>query len=134
MENGMPFTLPAWQAFIVGNIYGWFLPDGRRRFQQALVLVPRKNAKSTLVSGMGISSFFMDGSSYAQFYCLASDRGQASLLKDYGEGFIKRSPHLQGDIEIRTWEMRNTRYKCKWKALHADWRRLDGLNPYFVVF
>ncbi len=134
LENGQPFELPAWQQFIVANVYGWFGLDGRRRFNQVLILVPRKNAKSTLVSGMGISSFFMDDHEYSQFYCLASDRGQASLLKDYGEGFVKRSVFLQEFIDIRTHEMRNRFTHGKWKALHADWRRLDGLNPYWVVF
>ena len=134
LENGEPFILPDWQKFIVGNLYGWFTKDGNRRFQQALILVPRKNAKSTLVAGIGIASYFMDDRPYSQYYCVASDRGQATLLKDYGEGFVKRSPALAETIDILTWEMRNKSSHGKWKALHADHSRLDGLNPYWVVF
>jgi len=135
LENGEPFVLPDWQEFIVGNLYGWKIKKtGKRRFQQGLVLVPRKNAKSTLISGLGLSSFLMDGVTYSQFYCLASDRGQASLLKDYGEGFVKRHEELPNAVQIRTWEMRCPAFENRWKALHADYKRLDGLNPYFVVF
>ena len=135
LDNGNPYILPDWQKFIVGSIYGWKKSATEtRKYQQALILVPRKNAKSTLVSGMALSSFYMDGVLSGQFYCIASDRGQASLLKDYGEGFVRRCKFLQDDLQIRTWEMRNAATHSRFKALHSDSSRLDGLNPYFVAF
>src|SRR5512139_1422159 len=61
-KAGTPFILEPWQAFIVGNLFGWRLSgagggiDSKltgenrqpRRFRVAYIEVPRKNGKSTL--------------------------------------------------------------------------------------
>ena len=38
------------QSFIICNIFGWYDLDGDRRFNEAFILMPRKNAKSTLAA------------------------------------------------------------------------------------
>ena len=134
LEDGSPFILMEWQKFIIGSIYCWKRVDNeRRRFKNATILVPRKNGKSALMAAMIICSLVMDGQCYSQAYAVAADRGQASLLRDYVSGFIKRSKHLQEVFTTQTWLTRNKLTDTVFKALHADWRRLDGLNPYFVV-
>lgn len=134
LEDGSPFILMEWQKFIIGSIYCWKNSDtGLRRYKNATILVPRKNGKSALMAAMIICSLVMDNVCYSQAYAVAADRGQASLLRDYVSGFIKRSEHLQEVFTVQTWLTRNKLTDTVFKALHADWRRLDGLNPYFVV-
>ena len=48
---GTAFILESWQKFIIGNLFGWYRKDGKRRFNYAYVEVPRKNGKTTLASG-----------------------------------------------------------------------------------
>jgi phage terminase large subunit-like protein len=134
LEDGSPFILMEWQKFIIGSIYCWKSTEtGLRRFKNGTIMVPRKNGKSALMAAMIICSLVMDGQCYSQAYAVAADRGQASLLRDYVSGFIKRSDHLQELFTVQTWLTRNKLTDTVFKALHADWRRLDGLNPYFVV-
>jgi phage terminase large subunit-like protein len=135
LENGTPLILEPWECFIVGSIFGWKRTvDGLRKYNHALIMIPRKNGKSALVGAMLLSSFVQDGAPYSAYFAVASDRGQAGLLRDYVNGFIKRSPWCQNFLDIRTWEVRNRLMDSTFKALHADWRRLDGLNPKMVVF
>lgn len=42
---GQPFQLADWQKAIVANLFGWKLPDGRRRYREAFIYLPRKNGK-----------------------------------------------------------------------------------------
>lgn len=134
LEDGSPFVLMPWQKFVIGSIYSWKRSDtGLRRFKNGMIYIPRKSGKSALLAAMVLSSLVQDGQCYSQAYAVAADRGQASLLRDYVSGFIKRSPHLKEIFDVQTWLTRNRLTDTVFKALHADWRRLDGLNPYFVV-
>jgi phage terminase large subunit-like protein len=134
LEDGSPMKLFDWQIFFLGNLYCWKRNDtGLRRFKNATLFIPRKSGKSALLAAMMISSLVMDGVAYGQAYAVAADRGQASLLRDYMSGFIKRSPELLKIFDVQTWLTRNKLTDTTMRALHADWRRLDGLNPYFCV-
>ena len=42
------FKLLEWQKDWLANLYGWKLPDGRRRYRKALLTVAKKNGKSLL--------------------------------------------------------------------------------------
>jgi len=134
LEDGSPFILEPWQSFLVGSLFAWKRDNGLRKYNNALIFVPRKNGKSALLAAIVLSSLVQDGQAYSQQFALASDRGQASLLRDYVNGFIKRSPDLSQIIDVQTWLTRNKLTDTVFKALHADWRRLDGLNPSTVVF
>lgn len=134
LEDGSPMVLMDWQKFLLGSLYCWKRSDNNlRRFKNATIFIPRKCGKSALLAAMMISSLVMDGVCYSQAYAVAADRGQASLLRDYMSGFIKRSKHLMEIFQVQTWLTRNKLTDTVMRALHADWRRLDGLNPYFVV-
>lgn len=135
LENGEPFELSLWEKFVVGNIYGWkWVESDLRVVTEAHVWIPRKNGKSTLGAGIALCSFVLDGEPLPNFYCVASDRGQASLLTKYAKGFVKRSPDLQDILRVRVHDilLETEEGEAEFKALHADSDRLDGLNPYGV--
>lgn len=134
LEDGSPMELMPWQVFFMGSIYCWKVSEtGLRKYKNATLFIPRKSGKSALLAALMISSLVMDGVAYGQAYAVAADRGQATLLRDYMSGFIKRSPALQEIFTVQTWVTRNKLTDTTMRALHADHRRLDGLNPYFVV-
>ena len=55
-------TLEPWQCFVVSCVFGWkAAATGARRFRVAYIEVPRKNAKSTLTSAIGLYLLACDG-------------------------------------------------------------------------
>lgn len=70
--------LEPWECFICCSIFGWVHKATRlRRFRQAIILVPRKNAKTTLAAGIGLVMFVGEGEAGAEVYCGATTEKQA---------------------------------------------------------
>src|SRR4051812_45775529 len=45
-KGGEPFIPELWQAALLAAIFGWKMPDGRRRYRIAYIEIPRGNGKS----------------------------------------------------------------------------------------
>lgn len=76
--KGLTLSLEPWQSFLVVNVFGWLRKsDGFRRFRRALLIVPRKNAKSTLASAIGVYMLVADGEHGAEVYSGATTERQA---------------------------------------------------------
>jgi len=70
--------LSDWQKFVVASIFGWRRKsDGRRRFREAFLLVPRKNGKSVLASAIGLYMFAADREYGAEVYSGATTEKQS---------------------------------------------------------
>ena len=70
--------LEPWQKFIVGSIFGWVDPEtGLRRYLEAYIEIPRKNAKSTLAAVIGLYCMSVDREPGAEIYCGATTQRQA---------------------------------------------------------
>lgn len=70
--------LEPWQIFILSNIFGWVNRSTlKRRFRVADVIVPRKNAKSTLAAIIGLYMLAVDGEFGAECYSGATSQVQA---------------------------------------------------------
>src|SRR6266567_9105007 len=84
--------LPGWQCFIIINVFGWLhkvaprtkppsvpheIPRSRRRFNEAVTVVPRKNGKSTGSAGVGLYMLAADGEFGAEVYSGAATERQA---------------------------------------------------------
>ncbi len=76
--KGQTIKLEPWQAFLVCNVFGWVRKkDGFRRFRRVVLLVPRKNSKSTLAAVIGIYMMAADGEHGAEVYSGATTERQA---------------------------------------------------------
>ncbi len=76
--KGQLITLERWEIFILANIFGWVhMVTGKRRFRVADVIVPRKNAKSTLAAVIGNFMLAVDGEFGAEVYSGATSQDQA---------------------------------------------------------
>ena len=70
--------LEPWQAFLLVSVFGQVRKaDGLRRFRNAMMLVPRKNGKSALSSGVGLFMLAADGEHAAEVFCGAPTERQA---------------------------------------------------------
>ena len=70
--EGKPFVLEAFEAFIVGSLFGWKLADGTRRYQMAYVEMAKVNGKSPLAAGIGMKGLVADGEARAEIYAAAT--------------------------------------------------------------
>ena len=76
--RGQLIKLEPWQVFILASIFGWVHAEtGKRRFRVADVIVPRKNAKSTLAAVIGLYMLAVDGEFGAEVYSGATSQDQA---------------------------------------------------------
>jgi phage terminase large subunit-like protein len=76
--RGELIRLDPWQVFFLASVFGWIHRDtGKRRFQKADLVVPRKNAKSTIAAIIGNYMLAFDGEHGAEIYSGATSRDQA---------------------------------------------------------
>lgn len=75
---GKLIKLEPWQVFILASIFGWVhVETGKRRFRVADVIVPRKNAKSTIAAVIGLYMLGPDEEFGAEIYSGATSEDQA---------------------------------------------------------
>lgn len=136
-EEGRPLyrtvDLQPWQVWILTTLFGWMRPDGLRRFRVALILVPRKNGKSTLGAIVSLFMLTADQEPGAQCYSAATTRDQAKAVAEVVWEMAKRSPALReyygirlGSATTRSVSVPGT--ASKFMPLSADANSLDGLN------
>ena len=77
--RGELIRLGAWQVFFLASIFGWVhRVTGKRRFRRADLIVPRKNAKSTIAAVIGLYMLAADGEHGAEVYSGATSLKQAN--------------------------------------------------------
>jgi len=126
--NDKPFNLEPWQQFITACLFGWKNADGFRRFNKALIIVPRKNGKTTWVAGLGIYLFMEDNEAAAEVYIAATKHAQAKICHNDAKEMIKRSPDLNNRVTILRDNLHIIETASKFEPLAADSKTLDGLN------
>jgi phage terminase large subunit-like protein len=127
---GKPLELMPWQIFIICNIYGWYKPDGTRRFREGYVEIPRKNGKSTLLSGVGLYMLFGDGEPGSQVYTAASKKDQARIIWDESVKMVNASPNLKKHLKCFQTAIVHAESNSKFCALASEDDTLSGLNPH----
>ncbi|WP_185982829.1 terminase large subunit [Aureimonas mangrovi] len=77
-QQAQKLKLEPWQCFKTACLFGWLRKaDELRRFRKALILEPRKNAKSTWAAGVGLGMLTLDGEHGAEVYSGATTEKQA---------------------------------------------------------
>lgn len=92
--EGKAFKLEPWQAFIVGSIFGWKRPNGRRRFRTAYVETAKGSGKSPLAAGIGHYMLTSDGEARPEIYAAATKKDQAMVLFRDAVAMYQQSPEL----------------------------------------
>jgi phage terminase large subunit-like protein len=131
--------LEPWQCWLQSTVYGWkHARTGRRRFKVALILVPRKNAKSTLGAINILCALTVDGEGGAEVYSAATTRDQAKVSAEIAWEQARRTPSFReafgiriGAKTTRVLEIPDT--ASRFSPLSADAHSLDGLNVSFAL-
>lgn len=128
--------LEPWQCFIMTTVFGWVHAEtGLRRFKEGYTEVPRKNAKSTLSSGLALFMLSADGEHGAEVYSAATTRDQARIVFDDAKAMAERTPGLRSELGVAIMQHSITvaHRASKFTPLAAEGSTLDGLNVHFAV-
>ena len=129
--GGKPFILESWQKALVAATFGIVHKiDQTRKYQEVLLIVARKNGKSTLAAAIGLYLQVADGEPGAEIYACATKRDQAKIIWLEAKRMVKKSPVLLKRIKPLVAEMVADFNDSAFKPLGADSDTLDGLNVY----
>jgi phage terminase large subunit-like protein len=99
--KGELIVLGPWQVFVVCCLLGWLEKGtGFYRFRDALILIPRKNGKSTLAAAIALYKFCADKEFGAEVYSGATSEKQAWEVFRPARLMVKNTPALQRAFQI----------------------------------
>ena len=79
--GGKPVILELWQKAITAALFGFVDKDtGLREYRQLILIVARKNGKSTFASCLGLYLLVADGEAGPEIYSAATKKDQAKLI------------------------------------------------------
>lgn len=133
---GRPIELIDWQRDLLMRAFGWRRPGGTRRFRTIYAEVPKKNGKSTLISGVTIYLAIADDEGAPEVYLNAVDREQANIVFEESCRMIEASPALSSRLAISRYHGRITdpRKYGKIQKNSADAPSKDGVNASAIIF
>lgn len=96
---GRPFVLEPWQVWIISQLFGWKMPDGRRLYTRVMLWVPRGNGKTELLSGVALLSLVALGLHGGETYTIAATEEQARKMFKGAQDMRAMSPDLAPLLE-----------------------------------
>lgn len=127
--GGKPIELELWQKAFIAASFGFIHKiDGTRKYREVLLIVARKNGKSTIASGIGLYLQVADGEPGAEIYAVATKKDQAKLVWMDAKRMVNKSPALRKRIKPLVSELRADFNDSSFKPLGSDSETLDGLN------
>lgn len=126
--TGKKVELDLWQKAIIQSIFGFVDSRGFRKYREVLVIVARKNGKSTLLSAIALYMLFGDKEGGAQICCVASKKEQAKIVFNEAKNMVSQSPLLSRHIRKRKTDLYFARTFSYFEPLASDSNTLDGLN------
>ena len=125
---GKPVVLELWQKAFIQAIFGFVDEKGFRRYREALLIVARKNGKSTLLSCIALYMLIADHEGGAQVCCVASKKDQAKLVFNEAKNMVQQSQLLRKHIKPRKSDLYFAKTFSTFEPLSSDSNTLDGLN------
>lgn len=130
--QGEPLRLLPWAADMLRRLFGWVKrADPRiRRYTDAWVEVPKKNAKSTTAAAVGLYMLRGDGEKGAKVCSLATSLEQSDEIHDTAIEMVTRSPELARQLYVNRTRrtIRDVAEHGMFNALAADAMGREGLN------
>ncbi|RUS47556.1 terminase large subunit [Cohnella sp. AR92] len=127
--GGRPIDLELWQKAFLAATFGFVHAiEGTRKYREVMLVVARKNGKSTIASGIGLYLQIADGEPGSEVYAVATKKDQAKLVWLEAKRMVKKSPVLLRRIKPLVSELVSEWNDSSFKPLGSDSDTLDGLN------
>ncbi|EQJ93901.1 TPA: terminase large subunit [Clostridioides difficile] len=132
--GGKPFILELWQKSLVATTFGIVHKiDGTRKYQEVMLVVARKNGKSTLASSIGLYMMIADGEPGAEIFAVATKKDQAKIIWSEAKRMVKKSPSLLRRIKPLVADMVSSFNDSSFRPLGSDSNTQDGLNVHCAL-
>jgi len=128
--NGEPFILELWEKALLQTAYGFKeKATGLRRFNEVILLVARKNGKTTFIAGIDLAEFFL-AKGGVDIVCASNTNDQASILYEEINNMREGSKALRSEKRSKKniFYIYSPKTKNKIKKLSAQSRNKDGYN------
>ena len=126
-------VLEPWQKALTAIIFGIVDKDGRRQFVEIVVIIARKNAKTTWAAAIAAYAIFCDGEYGARVYFCAPKLQQASLCYDAFSQMIAKEPELEQLCKKRRTDIYIESTNSSAAPLALSAKKSDGFNISFCV-
>jgi phage terminase large subunit-like protein len=129
-----PLKLAPWQiVWVIAPVFGWLWYDPEierevRVIRSVWIEVPRKNGKSTLSSGIGLTLLLADREHGAEVYAAAGSLPQAERVFDDAKRMALTSNAVKGRVEVLRGVIRVPRTGGVFRALSKIAETAHGLN------
>ena len=130
-REGRRIELEDWQIFGLAEVFGWINRDtALRRFRSVYWEIPRKNAKTTIASGVGLYMLILDDEAGAEIVSAATSADQAKISWNIAKQMVIKSPRMQERFGVAALAQAITveSTASSFKYLSSDHKTLDGLN------
>lgn len=127
--GGRPVILELWQKAATAALFGFIDKKTRlRQYRQLILIIARKNGKSTWATCLGLYLLIADGEAGPEIYSAATKRDQAKIIWNEARRMIRKSPALNKKIDLRVSTIRCGFNEGIFEPLGSDSEKLDGLN------
>lgn len=127
--GGKPFIMELWQKALVAAIFGIIHKiDETRKFREVILIIARKNGKSTLASAIGLYLQIADNEPGAEIYAVATKKEQAKGIWTEAKRMVNKSPVLRKRLKPLVGEIKGDFNDSFFKPVASDSDSLDGLN------
>ena len=135
--EGEPFIMLDWQLFILGSLFGWYGPDGYRRFRMAYVETGKGSGKSPLAAGIGLYGLVADQEPRAEIYAAATKKDQAMILFRDAIAMVDQSDQLRDRLvksgsSGKEWNLAYHAANSFFRPISSD-NSQSGPRPHFAL-
>ncbi len=123
-------VLQPFQVFFIVSLFGFRIGEGRR-FTEALLLVARKNAKSTLAAAILLICLCLERVEGAQLLSAATTGAQARIVWGIAKRMIEKTPMLRSTFDLQPYANSIARAEsgASFRPINSKASTQDGLNP-----
>ncbi|MDF1537155.1 MAG: terminase large subunit, partial [bacterium] len=134
LESGKPIKLEAWQLEkIIKPIFHNIDDGGNRVINEALIMLPKKNGKTSLMALFSLYLLLADGEESPEVFLLASDKDQARICWRFIKKAVERSPELKKHVKVFKDALEVPGNGGLLQVLASDSDSAHGLNPHGVI-
>lgn len=124
------FILELWQRALVHIVFGIvFKGTTIRKHRVVMLIIGRKNGKSTFASAISLYLLIADGEAGPEIYAVATKRDQAKIIWSEAVKMLNKSPVLQKHAKAKVSEIVCYTNEGTYRPLGRDSKTQDGLNP-----
>lgn len=130
---GQPIKLQLFQKAALNAAFGFVDDTGARQYREMLLIMGRKNGKTTMLAGVALYMLVADHEGAPEVYALATKREQAGKLYTECCNMVRQSPALHALLRKRQSDLYDPQNLGYIRALASNTNGLDGLNAHCAI-